>query len=102
MGIAQMRGHFFLLIDFGYRPDGRGYIALGAGFVEPVVDCNQFTVRPLHIPRITDVWFARTAVHNMFRSPGRAVIRAEHRTDGTRFIAIGVSDAKTSIGEVDH
>ncbi len=39
-----MRGYFFLLIDFGHRPDSRGDVALGAWFVQPVIDRDQFAV----------------------------------------------------------
>ncbi len=46
INVAQVRGHFFLLIDFGHRPDSRGDVALGAWFVQPVIDRDQFAVLP--------------------------------------------------------
>jgi hypothetical protein len=49
------------LVDSRHRPDRRGDVTFRAGFVQPVVDRNQFTVRPLHCPCIADVWFARAA-----------------------------------------
>jgi len=100
--VPQMRGHFFLLIDFGHRPDSRGNVALGAGLVQPVIDRDQFAVRPLHGPRIANIRFARAVAQNIFPSPGGTVITTEHRTDGTRFIAVGIGDAEASIDEADH
>ena len=88
-----MRGRFFPLIDFGRRPDSRSDVAFGARFVQPVIDRNEFAVRPLHGPRIANVRFARAAAQNVLRSPRRAVIIAQYRTDGVRFVAIGIGNA---------
>lgn len=99
---AHMRGRLFSLIDFGRQPDSRGDVALGAGLVQPVIDGNEFTVRPLYSPRIANIRFARAASENIFLSPGRTVVSTEHRTDGARFAAVGVGDAEASIGEADH
>jgi len=40
------------------REDRRGDISLGARFVQPVIDRDQFAVRPLHGPGIANVRFA--------------------------------------------